>query len=636
MTKLTIAYAPDDGYINMTVVSMFSAIQNNLDSDIEFLILYSSLTDKSKEKLKSLVSMHKCSIRYIKMNESEFKDFPMSKWVTVQAWFRIKIPDMCPDLDRVLYLDCDTLVNGSLKELFEMSMKDNYVAAVKDVWGVKQYVKRLDMKSDSYFNSGVLLINCKQFRKDNLFEKIKEYAIQNKKIIKFCDQDSLNKVIDEKKIDLHQKYNFMDTWWRNYYNQYEGSDLINYEEAKQNPVIVHLTGPKPDVKGCENAFCEKWWYYARLTDVYLEETEKFNKSKNPKKNIKILSQIFNIKNEYRNKDKWKVLTLLGFKMKFRKELNEKIFLIFNTAFIGDILLNNTLVQNIKLFYPEAKVIFVVQPQFADVAKYQKGVDDVVVFDKKRDNNLFGILKFVWNFPYKHVFASFVLYSNDRNLIISKLLNAKHIMTEPHGMLTKIISTKEKYKRNTYEHKKDIATGLIESLTGKAVLDLPIVYELPELDTEVIKEIKSLDKRIIPIAATSKFKPKDMPVEIMVELIKKINESGKVPVILGRGEVQRDFVKSLKDIGCSEFIDLTDKTTIPELANILKLSEVLVSVDTGTMHLGNALNIPTVAVFYSHGQEMWAPQPGLYRSVVLSGTPSAEEICQALEEVQTLK
>ena len=46
MAKITIAYAPDDGYINMTFVSMFSAIQNNLDSDIEFLILYSELSDE--------------------------------------------------------------------------------------------------------------------------------------------------------------------------------------------------------------------------------------------------------------------------------------------------------------------------------------------------------------------------------------------------------------------------------------------------------------------------------------------------------------------------------------------------------------------------------------------------------------
>ncbi len=632
MGKFTIAYAPDDGYVNMTVVSMFSVLQNNIDSEIEFIILYSELSEASINKLNSIKSKFNCSIRYIKVNDSEFASFPMSKWVTVQAWFRIKIPDLCPDLEKVLYLDCDTMINQSLRSLFEIDLKDSYVAAVKDVWDVDKHLKRLSMESDSYFNSGVMLFNCKLWRKDNLFNKIKDYAIKNKKIIKFCDQDSLNKVIDTKKINLHPKYNFMDTWWRNYYNQYEADDLRDYEDAKKNPVIVHLTGPKPDMKGCQNLMCEKWWYYARLTEVYLEETEKFKNSKDPNKKKKILSKIFNIKNEYRNKDKWKVLTILGIKIKFRLEHDEKIFLIFNTAFIGDILLNNTLVQNIKYFYPHSKVVYVVQPQFKDIAKYQKDVDDVITFNKKKDNNLFGFLKFIRNFPYKNIFASFVIYSNDRNLVLSRMLKAKHIITEPHNWFTKLMSTKEKYNRKTYIHKRDISTGLIESLTGKSLLNLPIKYDVPEINTEVIKQVKSIDKELISITATSKFKPKDMPVEDAVELINLINNSGRCPIFLGAGEVARNYINELNKMGCENFISLVDKTDFIELANVLKLSKSLISVDTGTMHMGNALDVPTVAVFYSHSKELWAPQEGLYKSFVLSGKPTVEEIYKALDKV----
>ena len=50
---------------------------------------------------------------------------------------------------------------------------------------------------------------------------------------------------------------------------------------------------------------------------------------------------------------------------------EKVFLIFNTACIGDMLVTNTLVQNIKAFYPNSKVIFVCNSPFVDVAKYLK-------------------------------------------------------------------------------------------------------------------------------------------------------------------------------------------------------------------------------------------------------------------------
>ena len=62
-------------------------------------------------------------------------------------------------------------------------------------------------------------------------------------------------------------------------------------------------------------------------------------------------------------------------------LNSKIFLVFNTAYFGDVLLCNTLCQNIKLIYPDSKVVMVVNKPFWEAAKYQKDVDDVVIYDK---------------------------------------------------------------------------------------------------------------------------------------------------------------------------------------------------------------------------------------------------------------
>ena len=627
MTRLTIAYAPDDKYMNMTIVSMISAIENNKDSEIEFLILYSSLSDESIQKLENLKNKYNIQLRMIKMDESEFKDLPLSKWVTVQAWFRIRIPDLCPDLQKVLYLDCDTMINGDLSELFELDLADNYVASVKDVWDVAKHVKRLDMKSESYFNSGMLLINCEKFRQDNIFDQIKEYSIKYKKIIKFCDQDTLNKIIDTKKIDLSPKYNFMDTWWRNYYIEYDGQELVEYNNAKQNPIIVHLTGPKPDTKGCKNIMTDKWWSYAKMSDVYGEICEKYENSKEVKPKKKLLSQIFNMKNEYRYKDKWKVLTFMGVKIKVRKERAEKVFVIFNTAFIGDVLLNSTLVQNIKLFYPESKVVYVVQPQFVDIAKYQRGVDDVIPFNKLKDSNPIGMFKFVKNFPYKNIFASFVLYSNDRNLIFSRVLKAKHIMTEPKGIQTKLCATKEKYKRNTYIHKKDIATGLLESLTGGVKLDIPLAYDAPNVD---VSHLLDSDSRYVGLVTTSKFKPKDMPADTAKNLIDRINQSGKKAVMLGAGAVAREYIQELNNIGCNEFIDLTDKTSFIELANVLQRLDCLISVDTGTMHFANAVNTPTVNIFYSTGSEQWAPDEKLYKTITLGKTATDDEIMSAVE------
>ena len=307
--KINIAYAPDDKYVNQTVVSMKSALEHN--EQVQFIIMYSKLSAESMQKLGAVGG----SLRLIKMNEKEFADLTLSKWVTVQAWFRIKLPDLCKDLDKVLYLDCDTLIRGNLDELFSLDLKDKYLAGVKDVWGVSKYVKRLGMKSGVYVNSGMLLFNCDYCRKEHFYDKVVDFAKNNAKIIEFCDQDSINKVADEHKLVISPKYNLMDTWWRGGYYEFEGEEEIEYLNAKENPIITHLTGLKPAFKGCGNKFKDEWWEVAKRTKIYDELLRDYMASKEPSTKEPLLRQIFSVKNEYKGKTKTKVLRILG--MKFR-------------------------------------------------------------------------------------------------------------------------------------------------------------------------------------------------------------------------------------------------------------------------------------------------------------------------------
>ena len=309
--KINIAYAPDDKYINQTVVSMQSAVEHN--PDVEFIIMYSTLTDESIKKLESVGA----KLRLIKMDENLFSHLTLSHWVTVQAWFRIKLPDMCPDLDKILYLDCDTLVRGNLDELFSIDLSGKYLAGVKDVWGVAKYVKRLGMKSPVYVNSGMLLFNCDFCRGEHFFDKVVDFAQNNGKIIEFCDQDSINKVVDEDKIVLNPKYNLMDTWWRGGYYEFEGEEETEYLQAKENPVIAHLTGLKPAFKGCGNKFQDEWWDVAKRTAIYDELVKDYEASKAPSNKEPLLRQIFSIKNEYHGKTKSKIMRILGLKIKLK-------------------------------------------------------------------------------------------------------------------------------------------------------------------------------------------------------------------------------------------------------------------------------------------------------------------------------
>jgi len=288
-----------------------------------------------------------------------------------------------------------------------------------------------------------------------------------------------------------------------------------------------------------------------------------------------------------------------------------IILVFNTACFGDVLLCNPLCQNIKNFYPNSKIVFISDKAFSDVAKYQKDVDEVIVYDKKGEHKGFwGMFKFVKDFPYKNAKFAFLTYFNERNFFISKLLGVK-----------KILFNKKKDKTPIAQRHCE----LLKLLGYKDIRQLPMVYYPEENLNMTVKELLGGNEDYIAICAVSKKETKDFPLDTTKALIEKINELGLKAVFCGAGQKSLAYAKKLEAQGC-EFVDLTNKTSIPELAKILKDAKGLISVDTGTMHLGCAVGVPTAVVFYEEGMsDLWAPDSSVYNSILIEGNTEVSKI-----------
>lgn len=295
---------------------------------------------------------------------------------------------------------------------------------------------------------------------------------------------------------------------------------------------------------------------------------------------------------------------------------EKVFLVFNTACFGDGLVCNSLCQNIKRIYPDSKIVFIVNKPFYEVAKYQKDVDDVVILDKKGEHRgIKGILNFVKSFPYKNAYASFLTYGNFRNYWISVLTGCFRIFQSG-----KIIGERSAQSQ--------ILT-LLSRLTSEDLEDCPIKYLPPAIS----QELKSLiPNNCVAVSAITKKRVKDIPVETVISLVKKLNKVGYRVLLTGVGTLNESYAEFLSAAGC-EFINLVNKTTISELAGVLQSCKALISADTGTMHLGYAVGVPTIAVFYE--QETlgtWAPREEMYNVKLITQNQSAENIVEALDSL----
>ncbi|MFZ2038564.1 MAG: glycosyltransferase [Minisyncoccia bacterium] len=265
---LNICFSCDNNYVAPLSALIASILKNSSNNDVyNFYILDGGINEENKEKINKIKSIRDFNICFVPVNSKEFNNCPITDYapyITIATYYRFKIPSFFPKIDKILYMDCDMIVNRNIKELYDTNIDDYYVAAVPEVCN-QFHKKRLGLDGNSYyFNAGLLLINNKKWRDDNIEQKLFQYAMKPEQEMIHQDQDILNIVLKNKKTYLPIAWNLQ-------------HDAIDMEEsyiyhnlerlaAIKQPHIIHYTNKfKPWHKECTNKFKNMYFEYVKLT-----------------------------------------------------------------------------------------------------------------------------------------------------------------------------------------------------------------------------------------------------------------------------------------------------------------------------------------------------------------------------------
>ena len=261
---IPIFYACDENYVKYTMVSIKSMIENaNPKNNYKIYILCTDVSNESLEKLSRLQNDF-FSIEFVDMEEKmkDLKDsLPVRDYFSMTTYYRMFIPQMFPELDKVVYIDSDTIVLGDIADMYNFDLGDNYVAAAQCQVIVQEeifssYVENvLGMNYLEYFNAGVLVMNCKAFREIDLLKTFLE-LLDMYTFVVAQDQDYLNLICKDKVL-------WMDSAW----NMEVFGELPCKEEEMK---IIHFNlSAKPwNYPDCRLAIY--FWRYAKMTEVYEE------------------------------------------------------------------------------------------------------------------------------------------------------------------------------------------------------------------------------------------------------------------------------------------------------------------------------------------------------------------------------
>lgn len=273
MRIIPIAFAFDNNLILPACVCISSLMKNaKEDTFYDIFILHSAHVSLKKEELDKLAKYYKnCRIQYRQVDNTFDSAFEI-RGITSATYYRLLIPELIPEYDKIIYADVDIIFRMDLSSLYNSDLGDNYIAATLEL-GMnltedgKRYINSMkELSLGKYIQAGFIILNSKVLKDENIVSDFKKWS--NKKL-RFQDQDILNIVCSGRIHYLSLEYNMTDY---SYYFAIRKPELIS--DLFSNDTIdfavnhgnIHFNGHKPWKKYSVNF--DIWWEYYRKSPLF--------------------------------------------------------------------------------------------------------------------------------------------------------------------------------------------------------------------------------------------------------------------------------------------------------------------------------------------------------------------------------
>lgn len=283
INHVDVAFICDEGFALPTGVALYSLfVSRNPNTEYRVFVICNNLSEDHRKRLLSM-SRDAFLITLIDADLGEYEKlfekagFPVSPTATL----KFVLPDLLNNLEKVIYIDGDVIIQKDLFDLYCTDLSDRYVAAVADYHGLTfkgDVWTRLGVKHEAYFNSGMLVLNLKKMRDDDIPNALIDYRING--INYYMDQDALNVVLGEKAVFLQFCYNATLTNWRNkssvdlagYYRMPFKEDKCDY---LREATMVHYCSSDKPWRYFDSHYADVWYSYflgSPYSDVALNRT----------------------------------------------------------------------------------------------------------------------------------------------------------------------------------------------------------------------------------------------------------------------------------------------------------------------------------------------------------------------------
>lgn len=274
-STMNVMYASDDNYAEIMGVSILSLLQSNKDvQKIRIYIIEDAISESNKNNLVNMIHEFGREVVFIKMPDIR-NDLGVvlktPRWSdsTYSRLFLGQLFEPYPDVHKLLYLDCDTLVVADLQDLWNTDISTYLGAACLEC--MSNLHKRIigAKKTDNYINAGMLFLNVDRWVKEGVQQQTIDFNKKYRGKTEYVDQGVINGTISNRFLLVDPRYNLTTLAYDFTYEEMQiyrkpqfGYSKQEWDNAVSNPAVIHFTtsflSVRPWYEGSNHPYAAKW------------------------------------------------------------------------------------------------------------------------------------------------------------------------------------------------------------------------------------------------------------------------------------------------------------------------------------------------------------------------------------------
>lgn len=273
--KINILCNIDEGFAAPLTVMLHSALIHTPNTFFEVFLLHPGLSEKTQHTIERSLTEKPIKINFLKTDIKMIAGSMPEEWIGKEITnARLCAAEVVPrSIDKILYLDSDTLVLDDLNKIWVEPLGDNLLGAVAEQ-GTHNRFRKVSAKDGKigqnfkgfYFNAGVLLINLKLWREKDFGRKLRDFYSNFSSNFIYPDQDCLNGCVEDRWMRLSDRWNVLTPTFYSQGKKTLKLSKSDYEILLSSPGIVHFSGnSKPWLADNDHPYKKLFLFYLSQT-----------------------------------------------------------------------------------------------------------------------------------------------------------------------------------------------------------------------------------------------------------------------------------------------------------------------------------------------------------------------------------